>query len=146
MFGYQFISKQSFKINTDTVDSIFESISKNIDISQKWIVNIVFISPEEIQKLNKDHRDKDYATDVLSFHYHDDFTSLQEDDIAWELLFCEEKVITQWEEYGLWSEKEFYKLLIHSLLHILGYDHETDKQYEDMKKYEDIVWRELFKD
>ena len=49
--------------------------------------------------------------------------------ITWEIVMCEEKILSQAEEYGLWEEKEFYKLLIHSILHIIGYDHEKDNDY-----------------
>ena len=42
------------------------------------------------------------------------------------------------------TEKEFYKLVIHSVLHIIGFDHEQDAEYEEMKKWEDIIWEELF--
>ncbi len=146
MFGYCFIQKPSFNISTDRVDDIFESISKHIDITQKWQINIVFVSWEEIQKFNKQYRKKDTVTDVLSFHYHDDFSKLTPEDIAGELIFCEEKVVSQWEEYGLGSEKEFYNLLIHSLLHILGFDHEDKSDYEEMKKWEEVIWREVITD
>jgi ssRNA-specific RNase YbeY (16S rRNA maturation enzyme) len=51
--------------------------------------------------LNKDYRNIDKATDVLSFHYFDDFSDLNPEDIAGELIFCEEKIVTQGDEYGL---------------------------------------------
>jgi probable rRNA maturation factor len=50
----------------------------------------------------------------------------------------------QAKEYGLWEEKEFYKLVIHSTLHILWYDHETDEDYEVMKPLEDKIAKEVF--
>ena len=144
MFTYQLIQTPSFKIDNHIVDNIFESISKNIDKEQKWILNIVFVSLEEIQELNANYRQKNKATDVLSFHYYEDFSQLEETDIAGELVFCEEKILSQWEEYGLGEEKEFYKLLIHSLLHILWYDHENDDEHQVMKKWEEKIWDELF--
>jgi rRNA maturation RNase YbeY len=56
----------------------------------------------------------------------------------------EEKIIEQWKEYKLWSELEFYKLLIHSSLHIIWYDHEIDEDYEIMKEKEENIWNIIF--
>lgn len=74
MFGYCFTSSPSFSYSTDVVDKIFESISKNINTPQNGILNIVFVSRNKIQELNKTYRKKDSPTDVLSFHYYDDFS------------------------------------------------------------------------
>ncbi len=94
--------------------------------------------------MNNKYRKKNNTTDVLSFHYYNDFKNLNTNNIAWEIVFSENKIITQWKEYNLWSEKEFYKLLIHSILHILGFDHENEKDYKKMQKYENIIWIEIF--
>ncbi len=146
MFSLKVEQKPWFYYSQNTIDDISKLISKNIFIQQKWVLNIVFVEPESIQNLNKKYRKKDEVTDVLSFHYHDDFSKLKEDDLAGELIFCEEKIISQWQEYGLWTEKEFYKLLIHSLLHVLWFDHENDSDYEEMQKWEDVIWKKIFQD
>ena len=39
---------------------------------------------------------------------------------------------------------EFYKLVIHSVLHILGFDHEDDTDYEEMKHWEELIWKQIF--
>lgn len=144
MFQYQIISKPSFIIQENVIQDIFKSIEKNIKKTQNGLLNIVFVSGEEIQTLNKNYRQKDSVTDVLSFHYYDDFSSLKREEIAGEMVFCEDKIISQALEYGLWEEKEFYKLLIHSILHILWYDHEADDDYTIMQEFENKIWKELF--
>jgi probable rRNA maturation factor len=143
MFSLKIIENPGFIYSQNTLDEISIVISKNILKQQKWTLNIVFIEPDSIQKLNKDYRNIDKATDVLSFHYFDDFSDLNPEDIAGELIFCEEKIVTQGDEYGLWTEREFYKLVIHSVLHVLWFDHETDEEYIEMKKWEDLVWKEI---
>jgi rRNA maturation RNase YbeY len=55
----------------------------------------------------------------------------------------ENKIIFQWKKYRLWSEKEFYKLLIHSILHILWYDHEEGSDYQIMQELEKKVWKKI---
>lgn len=144
MFNYSFINTPNFKINKNIIDKIFLEISTLIDKVQKWTLNIVFVSPLEIKEFNNNYRWKNYETDVLSFHYYEDFSGLNVEDIAWELIFCEEKINFQAIEYWLWSEKEFYKLLIHSILHILWYDHENDTDYEIMQPLEEKVWNKIF--
>lgn len=144
MFSYILNNKPEFNINTKTIDDIFKNISNNISIIQKWTLNIVFMDNDSIQNLNKNYRNIDKSTDVLSFHYYDDFSDLKSEDTAGEIVLSEEKIITQWEEFNLWSEKEFYKLLIHSILHILWYDHEEDHDYKIMQEKELLIWSEVF--
>ena len=144
MFQYTLLSSPSFSMDETVVQSIFKTIGNTLQESQNGTLNIVFVNDEEIQYLNKTYREKDSVTDVLSFHYFEDFSDLEKDDIAGELIFCESKILSQWLEYWLGSEKEFYKLLIHSILHILWYDHETDEEYEEMQPLEDKIAEKIF--
>jgi len=144
MFDYNLSIKPWFNINTKTIDSIFKNISNIVNKFQSWSLNIIFLDPNSIQNLNKKYRNIDKTTDVLSFHYFDDFSELKKEDIAWEIILNEEKIISQWLEYWLWKEKEFYKLVIHSVLHILWYDHELDNEYQIMQELEKKIWKEVF--
>ncbi len=144
MFLLNIVSDTSISYDKKTVDSIAKVIWKIVIKPQKWTLNIVFVDTNSIQNLNNTYRKKDSVTDVLSFHYFDDFSHLKKNDIAGEIVLCEQKIKEQAIEYGLGEEKEFYKLIIHSVLHILGYDHESDEEYEEMRKIEEEVWGKLF--
>jgi len=144
MFKFEIISPSRVNYDLKIIERIFKIIDIEVKKIQKWVLNIVFVSQEEIKELNMNYRKKDYSTDVLSFHYFDDFSNLKDEEIAWELIFCEEKIFMQAEEYWLWEEKEFYKLLIHSILHILWFDHEDDSDYKIMSDYENIIWWKIF--
>lgn len=144
MFQYKIINEGNFIYKEDIIKEIFSTINNEVNINQNWTINIVFVSDEEIQNLNKNYRDKDKVTDVLSFHYFDDFSMLKEEDTAWEVILSLNKIRSQWIEYWLWEEKEFYKLIIHSVLHILWYDHETDNDYEIMQWFENKIWAKIF--
>lgn len=144
MFKYTIINKPEININIEILNRIFKTISETVKIEQKWILNIVFVIDEEIKRLNKEYRKKDNVTDVLSFHYFEDFTLLKEDDTAGEIILSYNKIISQAKEYWLWEEKEFYKLIIHSILHILWYDHEEDSDYKIMNEFENKIWHEIF--
>lgn len=144
MFHYSLLHLPSFDINTETLDEIFKNISEIVPEAQGWQVNIVFVEPYRIKNLNKEYRKKDSITDVLSFHYYEDFSKLEKNDTAGEIVLCEEKILSQGKEYQLGSEKEFYKLIIHATLHLLWYDHENDSDYEVMKALEEKVWQAIF--
>lgn len=119
-------SPNSFIPRTELTQTIFHAISEQVDIAQSGTVNIAFLGDDEIAELNKTHRGIDKTTDVLSFHYFEDFTGLGDEEIAGEIIMSEAKILSQAEEYGNTNEAEFAKLLIHSTLHLLGYDHEDD--------------------
>ena len=144
MFNYNLIKLPNFDINKKYVDKIFKIIQNKVNTPQNWTINLIFLDNKSIQKLNNKHRKINKPTDVLSFHYYDNFNNLEKDEIAWEIIFSENKIISQWKEYKLWTEKEFYKLLIHSILHILWYEHISDKDYKIMQKYENNILTEIF--
>lgn len=144
MFSYQIINLPSgFSLDESRISDILHAVHDTVNILQKGVLNIAFLSDDEIQKLNKNYRAKDTTTDVLSFHYFEDFSHLSEADIAGECIFSESKILSQAVDYGHTPKEEFEILLVHSILHILGFDHENDEDYEEMKKYEEKI-REIF--
>lgn len=144
MFNYDILYTRDFNIKEKTIDEIFKNISNIISKEQKWTLNIIFLDDSSIKNLNNKYRNINDSTDVLSFHYHESFSHLDKDDIAWEIIMSTEKIKKQWIEYWHWAEKEFYKLLIHSILHILWYDHESEEDYKIMQNYENQVWQTIF--
>ena len=144
MFRYSILQPPKCLLDESIIDTIFNSIYKNISLPQNGVINIVCVSPKEIRTLNNQYRKKNTVTDVLSFHYFEGFWEVTKDEIAGEIILCEECIIEWWEEYGLGVEKEFYKLIIHSALHLLGYDHEAEQDYKKMQAQEDIIWSEVF--
>ncbi len=144
MFSYKIINSPSFSIDESIIKSIFDNIEAIENKDFNWILNIVFVDSDTIKNLNSKYRYKDEATDVLSFNYYFEFKLLKSDDIAWELVFCEEKIKLQAEEYWLWDEKEFYKLLIHSILHIIWYDHIEEEDYKVMNAKETLIWDKIY--
>lgn len=74
--------------------------------------------------LNRRYRGKDYATDVLSFEYGGE--TAEGEPFLGELVLAPHVAATNAIRYGCSPEQEIRKLLVHGLLHLLGYDHETD--------------------
>lgn len=132
-------SPDNFTPRPEVIEVIFHAIAEQVDIDQAGTVNIAFLGDDEIQELNKTHRGIDKTTDVLSFYYFEDFTGLKSEEIAGEIIMSEARILSQAEEYGNTPEAEFAKLLIHSTLHLLGYDHEDDEEYEEMHAEEQKI-------
>lgn len=134
---------EDFILDEIKIQGIANEISKDIDIPQIGIINIAFLSDEEIEIMNREYRWIDRSTDVLSFHYFDDFSLVTKDEIAGEIILSESKILLQSLEHNHAPIEECEILIIHGLLHILGFDHETDVDYQVMWKYEEIL-REKF--
>jgi len=98
-------------------------------------VTFALLGKEEIREINCNYRGKDYATDVLSFLY-------SEGDLLGEVLLCPEKIEEDAEKERF--EKAFFRVAIHGILHLLGYDHEKgEKEEKEMKEKTDYYLRLL---
>ena len=116
-------NKTDLKIDTSKLETILKSLTQQE-------VELVITDNQDIQTINKEYREKDYPTDVLSFPYEKmPFSPLGSIVISKE--FVEEKA----SELGHSVQDEFTLLFIHGLLHILGYDHEVDNG--EMRKMEE---------
>ncbi len=89
-------------------------------------VSIVFVNDAAIRKLNKQFRGKDYPTDVLSFpHQAETFESKAQNALG-EIVISVDRAAKQAKENRLDLTNEIEQLILHGLLHLCGYDHETD--------------------
>lgn len=135
---------ETFSLDPQRLWEIVQYISEGVPRPQNGRVNIAFLPDDEIHSLNAQYRQKDSSTDVLSFHYFDDFSSASARDIVWEIVLSESYITRQATEHGHTAERESLILILHGFLHLLGYDHETDEEYEEMWKYEGelrrVIW------
>jgi len=140
MFSFQLLNDpESFSLDQSRVSDILFRISKAVSDEQNGTINIAFLSDEEIQALNKEYRGIDNSTDVLSFHYYDDFSDVEDDEIIGEIILSESRILSQAEEHEHTVINESEILIIHGVLHILGYDHENDTDYEEMWQIERVI-------
>ncbi|MCV6608683.1 MAG: rRNA maturation RNase YbeY [Campylobacterales bacterium] len=104
---------------------VLESITKRD-------VELVLVDDNEIQDLNKEHRGKDKPTDVLSFPFESEFKHLPLGSI----IISVDTAKRQANEEGNSLEMELQILFLHGLLHLQGYDHETDNGEMNEKEEE----------
>ena len=95
--------------------------------------------------MNRDYREKDVPTDVLSFPLEEELEGEAEPEIIGgpdarmlgDIVISVEKAVMQAAEYGHSVERELVFLLVHGLLHLLGYDHEKDEAAKKMMRSEE---------
>lgn len=104
-------------------------------------VSVTFVDPLEIQELNRIHRQKDAVTDVLSFPQFESPSDMPaEGEICLgDVVICSEQALLQADEYGHSGERELVYLFVHSMFHLLGYDHMNEEERAEMRKREESV-------
>ena len=108
-------------------------------------ISITFVNDEEIKELNAQYRDIDKVTDVLSFPQFESPEELPEEGeiILGDVVLNVEQAKRQAEEYGHSEEREIIYLFVHSLLHLLGYDHMEEDEKAEMRGAEEEIMNEL---
>ena len=105
-------------------------------------ISLTLVSLEEIRELNRDYRDVDKETDVLSFPQFEGVEDMPEfgELCLGDVVICRDKVEEQAKDFGHSFERELIYLFVHSLLHLLGYDHmEEDEKAQMRLKEEDVM-------
>ena len=106
------------------------------------IFSIIFVTPEEIQKLNSEYRKIDRVTDVISFALEDDEDKILDLRILGDIYICIDKMLEQAKDYGHSEKRELCFLFVHGLLHLLGYDHQTVEEEKEMFGLQDKILEE----
>lgn len=105
-------------------------------ISHNPEVSLVLVSPEEIQYLNSNYRDKNTVTDILSFPLWISQEDFSKEQVLGELFLCYNKAYEQALSLGVSIEEELAHLCIHGLWHLMGYDHIEESDYQAMNAQE----------
>ncbi len=113
-------------------------------------ISVSFVSEEEIKELNNVYRNNNSVTDVLSFPQYDDLTELDSfcDDESGEtalgdVVICTDRARQQAEEFGHSFERELVYLFVHSMFHLLGYDHMEPEEKSRMREAEEEIMEKL---
>ena len=119
---------------------VINSLKKEFYSFDISVINIVFVDEKEMQRLNKEYRNVDDVTDVLSFN-------LDAEGFLGEIYICPKYVKKTVENY----EEEIIRLIVHGILHLLGFEHKTklddiSKQKEDMFVKQEKILENILKD
>ena len=135
----------------DWIENLLNVAAKKLSVEKNAEVSITVVSNEKIREINREYRDKDKVTDVISFAIEDD-----EDDVLKEfdmegitiprdlgdIFISYDKAVEQAAEYGHSVERELGFLMVHGFLHLNGYDHMTDEDEKRMFALQEEILKE----
>ncbi len=131
------------EINEDWACSLGEKICSLLALDRVTI-SVIFTTNSFIHTINRDYRKKDMPTDVISFAYREERfpgEEMEETEELGDIYISLEKAAEQAAEYEVTLQDEVKRLLIHGILHLIGYDHErSDEDEEIMRKKEDEIF------
>ena len=130
------------KIDFSEVDSVIKFACKHLNIENP-LLNIVIVDNEKIREINKEYRNKDAVTDVISFAF-EEVKDVNYEDVRFlgEIYISYERCKEQAKDYGHSVRREFCYLAVHGLLHLLGYDHMTEEDKKVMRALEEEILNE----
>jgi probable rRNA maturation factor len=108
---------------------------RHAGLSRREII-VVFVNSGEMKRMNKMYRGKDYATDILSFE-------AGEPGVVGELVLCLPTIRSQSRRTGLSERGELGYMLVHGVLHLLGYDHADKDGEAEMFAMQDEIYASL---
>ena len=116
-----------------------ENFTENAEVS------LSIVDMETIHRLNKEYRDVDRPTDVLSFPMDEEGYDMEGNPIflLGDIVICLDVAETQAKDFGHSLEREMMYLICHSTLHLLGYDHIEDEDKKEMRAKEKEVMKNL---
>lgn len=106
-------------------------------LTEDLTVTVRFVEEEEGRRLNRDYRGKDYATNVLSFPY------TTNPPYAGDLILCVPVIERESMEQNKPLAAHYAHLIIHGALHLLGFDHQAEKDAQVMEDKETTIMRQL---
>jgi len=134
----------------EVLKKVVDDVLENLACPYEAEVNLLVTDKSTIQEINRDNRNIDRVTDVLSFPNCEyvkpgDFTCIDEESndlfnpesgelFLGDIIICAEKVLEQAEEYGHSVLREFAFLIAHSMYHLCGYDHMTEEEAAIMER------------
>jgi len=138
-------SSHEFSLEQENmVHKIIEEALKMESYNSEAEISVTIVTNEKIQELNNTFRDKNSVTDVLSFPQIDfalgESAPEKGEYLLGDIVFSFDKAIQQAEEYGHNLDREIGFFIAHSMLHLMGYDHQDDDSEQIMfEKQEKIL-------
>ncbi|NLK62274.1 MAG: rRNA maturation RNase YbeY [Fusobacteria bacterium] len=128
-----------FDLDLDKIESfIHYVIKKEYDSEKDVYISVLISDNDEIQNINREYRGKDMPTDVISFAYNETENEGIY-DVLGDIIISFDKVQEQSKEYEHSIEREFFYVLLHGMLHLLGYDHIEDEDKKIMREKEEQI-------
>lgn len=151
-----FVYTEAEELSEMQIDALCKAVGEEVLSDVPLAIEYLSVTEEEIQTLNRETRNIDKVTDVLSFPtldgikgkaiYGKDFPyDIDEEGnlLIGSIVICKQRAKEQAEEYGHTYERELHYLFVHGVMHCLGYDHITDEERAEMREREEKVLAKL---
>ena len=139
MNNYDIIDNFGYNDDYSYLNSVIESTLKHEDVSNA-VFSIVFVDEKTIQEMNRDYRGIDRVTDVISFAFEDNekvrYNTIR---VLGDIYICIPRMKEQAVSYGHSEKRELAFLTVHGLLHLLGYDHQTEAEEKIMFGLQELI-------
>lgn len=132
------------------MEELLQFSAKKLTVPEDAEISITVVDNQKIKEINRDYRNKDAVTDVISFAQEDDedifmTIDLEDDDFPRDLgdiFLSYDKAVEQAKDYGHSVDRELGFLLVHGFLHLNGYDHMTEADEKEMFSLQEEILRE----
>ena len=152
MYQLEYLDLEENKEYEAIVKKVVEQCFKEEKIeNSKLYISIILTTPEHIHEINKQYRDVDKETDVLSFPMFEKEEldekiknqNFEHEDVLGDIVISIERVKGQAEEYGHSFEREFSYMIVHGFYHLMGYDHIEEQDKILMRPKEENILNKL---
>ena len=142
MNDYSITNEYGYEKDYSYLDGVIKRCLKHEKVKNANF-SIVFVDNEKIQFLNKNYRNIDRITDVISFAFEDNERIVYNNvRFLGEIYICIPRMIEQSLMYGHSEERELAFLTVHGLLHLLGYDHMNEEDEKEMFMLQEVILNE----
>ena len=148
MYQLEYLDLEENKQYEEIVKKVVEQCFKEEKLeNSKLYISIILTTPEHIHEINKQYRNVDKETDVLSFPMFEknelkNFKSNCQ-EVLGDIVISIERVQEQAVEYGHSFERELSYMVVHGFYHLMGYDHMEEEDKKEMRAKEEIVLKAL---
>ncbi|CAD7359625.1 MULTISPECIES: rRNA maturation RNase YbeY [Staphylococcus] len=115
----------------EQINALLDYARTEEGINEEAELSVTFADKDEIQAINREYRDKDRVTDVISFAFEeqeDIFEGMEMPRILGDIIICTDVAQEQAQQYNHSFERELGFLALHGFLHLLGYDHMSEEE------------------
>ncbi len=140
-----FKSSKFIKLSKSEILDVVIEVLKTVEykFTKNHQLNLSFVSSDEMQLLNKTYRNKDKPTNVLSFELPENFPVGDEKTLIGEIALCEEIIQEESKKYKKIFENRLKHMIIHGLLHLIGFDHIKEEEENKMESIEKKIMKSL---
>ena len=134
--------QESFPLSKKYISkSVIETIKTvKVNLSENSEISFLLTSDKKIQKLNSKYRNKNLSTNVLSFPMMKKINGVM---LIGDIAISNEKILKESKNFKTNKYSYLSKITVHGVLHLLGFDHQTDKEFQIMNRYEKNILKKL---